>query len=158
MSTSIRMSPTPPPDPATSFDGCRESKPPVESSSAPTDLRGTPVAEQEGQTFERTTDEQYVNQALMAFLDAVALNILNNKCTWGIRHLAFKVEFKKATMESRTDGYLYGPEGGDEAFAIVETKAHPGKDGAKASKSTCKNPPRWSLGYSRISAKDTQCP
>ncbi|KAF7174396.1 hypothetical protein CNMCM5623_007096 [Aspergillus felis] len=81
----------------------------------------------EGQTFERTTDEQYVNQALMAFLDAVALNILNNK--WG-----------------------------DEAFAIVETKAHSGKDGAKTSKSTCKNPPRWSLGYAGMRAQDAKCP
>ncbi|GFF40016.1 hypothetical protein IFM46972_06079 [Aspergillus udagawae] len=89
--------------------------------------RLTPAAEQVWQTWEKTRDEQYVNQALMAFLDAVALNIPNNKCTWGIRRLAFKVEFKKATMESRTDGYLYGPEGGDEAFAIVETKAHPRK-------------------------------
>ncbi|EAW25255.1 uncharacterized protein NFIA_107470 [Aspergillus fischeri NRRL 181] len=27
-------------------------------------------------------------------------------------------------MEARTDGYLYGPTGGDEEFAIVETKTH----------------------------------
>ncbi|GIJ82211.1 hypothetical protein Asppvi_000717 [Aspergillus pseudoviridinutans] len=117
MSTSVRMSPTP--GRGTSSD--------ASTTSHTGTTRLTPAAEQVWQTWEKTRDEQYVNQALMAFLDAVALNIPNNKCTWGIRRLAFKVEFKKATMESRTDGYLYGPQGGDEAFAIVETKAHPRK-------------------------------
>ncbi|GIC91047.1 uncharacterized protein Aud_007488 [Aspergillus udagawae] len=117
MSTSVRMSPTPGREPSSD----------ASTASHTETTRLTPAAEQVWQTWEKTRDEQYVNQALMAFLDAVALNIPNNKCTWGIRRLAFKVEFKKATMESRTDGYLYGPEGGDEAFAIVETKAHPRK-------------------------------
>jgi hypothetical protein len=150
MSTSIRMSPTPTPGPATSADGSRgsqasvkssseqsdpsqsqtpaaepgPSRTPTESSSAPTDVSGTPAAEQEGQTFERTTDEQYVNQALITFLDAVTVNLPEVKCHWGIRRLPFKVQFALASMEAHTDGYLYGLKANDEAFAIVETKAH----------------------------------
>ncbi|KAG2026971.1 hypothetical protein GB937_000707 [Aspergillus fischeri] len=50
--------------------------------------------------------------AVVSFLDA------------GIAHLAFNVKFRQASMEARTDGYLYGPTGGDEEFAIVETKTH----------------------------------
>ncbi|GIK03496.1 hypothetical protein Aspvir_007568 [Aspergillus viridinutans] len=150
MSTNIRMSPTPTPGPATSSDGSRGSQPPVESSSkqsdpsqsqtpaaepgssraptesssASTDSHGTPAAEQEGKIFERTTDEQYVNQALITFLDAVTVNLPEVKCHWGIRRLPFKVEFALASMEAHTDGYLYGLKANNEAFAIVETKAH----------------------------------
>ncbi|PKX92916.1 uncharacterized protein P174DRAFT_216266 [Aspergillus novofumigatus IBT 16806] len=150
MSTCIRMSPTPTPGPATSADGSRGSQPsvkssseqsnpsqsqtpaaepgpsrtPTESSSAPTDLSGTPAADQEGQTFERTTDEQYVNQALITFLDAVTVNLPEVKRHWGIRRFPFKVQFALASMEAHTDGYLYGLKANDEAFAIVETKAH----------------------------------
>ncbi|RHZ43666.1 hypothetical protein CDV55_100036 [Aspergillus turcosus] len=97
----------------------------TESSSERCDLCRTPAAEQEWQRWDRTTDEQYVNQALMAFLDAVTENLPEDNCHWGIRRLALKAEFKIASMEARTDGYLYGPKftKGD-AFAIVETKAH----------------------------------
>lgn len=120
ISDSVTMSPTPSPGPATSSDGSQGSQPPAESSEQQTQ---TSAAEQDWRTVERTTDEQYVNTALITFLDAVTVNLPEVKCHWGIGRLAFKVEFNKASMEVRTDGYLHGLNT-DEAFAIVETKAH----------------------------------
>jgi hypothetical protein len=55
------------------------------------------------------------------YLSAITLNIPSE---WSLARLAFKVKFDKAAMEARTDGYLQGPYGGDEAFAIVEVEPH----------------------------------
>lgn len=125
MSTSVRMSRTPDPE-------SQEGRTPAESITATSESNATPAAEQEWlQSFVQTPDEQCVNMALISFLDAVSLNLPDYKCKWGIARLAFKVDFHRASMEARTDGYLYGPTGGDEAFAIVETKAHQRKKTTK---------------------------
>ncbi|GAQ08026.1 hypothetical protein ALT_5347 [Aspergillus lentulus] len=125
MSTSVRMSRTPDPE-------SQEGRTPAESITATSESNATPAAEQEWlQSFVQTPDEQCVNMALISFLDAVSLNLPDYKCKWGIARLAFKVDFHRASMKARTDGYLYGPTGGDEAFAIVETKAHQRKKTTK---------------------------
>jgi hypothetical protein len=47
------------------------------------------------------------------------------KCGWSMAGLIFKHQFKFASMEARTDGYLgLQSDAGQEAFAIIETKAH----------------------------------
>ncbi|KAF7121679.1 hypothetical protein CNMCM5793_009151 [Aspergillus hiratsukae] len=103
-------------------------------------------AEQEGRTFEQTSNEQYGYQALMAFLNAVAVTLqFPITSAWGPSiflmprtHIAAALLGQlgwddpgvmgelnlQASMETRTDGRMYRPNGVEEAFAVMETKAY----------------------------------
>lgn len=75
--------------------------------------------------FEKTQDEQIVNDALLELLKGLVLNLPNAKSHWCSARLPFKVSFDSAEMEAQTDGYL-GKRGQllkGETFAILEAKA-----------------------------------
>ncbi|KAJ9191477.1 hypothetical protein DTO164E3_8821 [Paecilomyces variotii] len=89
----------------------------------------TAACDQTWRVWEPTRDEQIVNQALITFLDAITMNIPDVKCGWSMARVAFTRNFKNASMEARTDGYLGLADNEKEscnkerAFAIIETKA-----------------------------------
>lgn len=89
----------------------------------------TAACDQTQRVWEPTRDEQIVNQALITFLDAITMNIPDVKCGWSMARVAFTRNFKNASMEARTDGYLGLADNEKEscnkerAFAIIETKA-----------------------------------
>lgn len=77
------------------------------------------------QLWERTEDEQTVNEAILLFLCALAINTRGRRCGWSSTRLGFKIQYHLAKIETRTDGYLglCGHDKNEEAFAILEAKA-----------------------------------
>ena len=82
----------------------------------------TAAAEAEGQFYEKTKDEQIVNESLMSFLKALTINISGVRCHWtSARELFHSVQSGDTKMTARTDGYLQGIDISD-VFSIVEVK------------------------------------
>jgi hypothetical protein len=76
-----------------------------------------------------TKDEQIVNAALILFLNALTIHfpLFND---WTLHRRAFTVDFRTASFEARTDGYLQDERTG-KVRALVEVKPITRKKGGK---------------------------
>lgn len=113
--TSTNPPRTPSPEAENEYDDTESSEeddtPPDERSYRPTELLDL--------NFPKTKDEQIVNTALIDFLNAFTIQI-NTYCHWTLYRKPFKMNFKNASFEARTDGVL--EDSNSKTYALVEVK------------------------------------
>ncbi|KAL2005982.1 hypothetical protein VTN00DRAFT_9636 [Thermoascus crustaceus] len=86
----------------------------------PPSLPATPISKAERILYAPAKDEQIVNAALLLLLNAITIHFpLSND--WTLHRRAFNVQFKTASFQARTDGYLEDKTSG-KVRALIEVK------------------------------------